>query len=204
MARSIPSNEEQEPTAQVSWESKIRAEPAVSSPRGSMLTHLAECEVQLPTLLFAPEQWHTLDVDYHPPRVERLYTDVGEVRLSLHVIHPCAAEDALFHPHPWPSAMRVLAGCYEMGVGVGAGEQSPPIISTLVLAASSTYEMTHPDAWHYVRPLEQVVYSVMVTGQPWQRSTPKSQIPLKPLSDDRKRELLRRFETFYPSGKSTE
>jgi len=35
-------------------------------------------------------QWNTLEVLYEAPRVERLWTQLGPNRLSLHRIHPCA------------------------------------------------------------------------------------------------------------------
>ena len=69
-------------------------------------------------LLKNPSIWNTLDVNYHHPRVERLWTQVGTSRLMLHVIHTCETDEALYHPHPWPSAMHVLSGSYEMGLGV--------------------------------------------------------------------------------------
>jgi len=69
-------------------------------------------------LLKNPSIWNTLDVNYHQPRVERLWTQIGTSRLMLHVIHTCETDEALYHPHPWPSAMHVLSGSYEMGLGV--------------------------------------------------------------------------------------
>ena len=46
-----------------------------------------------------PEIWNTLDVDYFPPRVERVWTQVDENhRLFIHVIHP-TTEPCLFHKH---------------------------------------------------------------------------------------------------------
>ena len=38
-----------------------------------MLELLAEVEAQLPALLSDAAGWRSLDIDYHPPRVERLY-----------------------------------------------------------------------------------------------------------------------------------
>jgi hypothetical protein len=69
-------------------------------------------------LLKNPSIWNTLDINYHHPRVERLWTQIGDSRLMLHVIHPCETSDALYHPHPWPSAMHVLSGTYETAYAV--------------------------------------------------------------------------------------
>lgn len=46
-------------------------------------------ETQLGELLTKPEIWNTLDIDYFPPRVERVWTQFDENhRLFIHVIHP--------------------------------------------------------------------------------------------------------------------
>src|SRR5581483_10131554 len=79
----------------------------------SLIDQLKVIERQLPKL-FKGNHWHSLYVDYEPPTVERLWTDVGNCRLYLHRIHPC--EKALYHAHPWPSAIKVLSGVYEMAV----------------------------------------------------------------------------------------
>ena len=84
-----------------------------------MLATLHEAEDALPDLLReGVDAWRSLDIDYEPPHVERLWRPWGPVvstgamtipsrfRLSLHRIHPC--ETALFHPHPWPSAVRII------------------------------------------------------------------------------------------------
>jgi hypothetical protein len=60
------------------------------------------------------------------------------------------------------------------------------------------YEMTDPDAWHYVRPLGGPTLSVMVTGQPWDRPAPRSSKPLVPLTDARRAELFALFRSYYP------
>lgn len=92
-----------------------------------MLDVLAQLEQDLPEMLKDESIWRSLYVDYHPPTVERLWTPWREYRAFLHRIHPCDRQQALFHPHPWPSAMRVLEGAYEMAVGFGAGMAEPPV-----------------------------------------------------------------------------
>ena len=163
-----------------------------------MLNILHDIERELPTLLLSAEGWRSLDVDYHPPRVERVYRDHGSHRISLHVIHPCGPEDALFHPHPWPSAMRVLSGDYEMTVGAGAGDTPPPHVLTLRVGGCFEYEMTHPDGWHRVRAIGVPAVTVMVSGPPWQRWSPGSDAPLGPLSPQRVDEILSTFREHYP------
>lgn len=162
-----------------------------------MLDVLHEIERALPELLASREGWQSLDIDYHPPHVERVYRQIGSARVYLHVIHPCAPEDALFHPHPWPSAMRVLEGRYEMGVGYGSGDAAPPIAARLIASGDMEYEMTDRDAWHYVRPIDGPALTVMVTGAPWDRSAPRSESPLSALPTERVDAILERVRAFY-------
>ncbi|MEO8581684.1 MAG: hypothetical protein ABI425_03835 [Patescibacteria group bacterium] len=164
-----------------------------------MLTILSETEKLLPSLLMKPDVWTGLYVDYHHPYVERLWTQLGENRISLHKIYPCKVGEALFHPHPWPQAVKILKGEYEMGVGYGENHQkSPPIASTLMLKADTTYEMTDPDGWHYVRPLTEPSYSIMVTGKPWQeKNKSEEKLRLRTLTRSEKEDLLNTFKEFY-------
>jgi len=133
----------------------------------SYLDRLEKVEEQLPVLLDDVAEWQTLDVDYEPPRVERVWRQVGDLRVCLHRIHPC--DKALMHPHPWPSAMRVVQGSYVMVLGDGgvdglAGIQGYHKVATVVLSAGSTYEMVDVHGWHSVRPLWGVAYSLMIMG----------------------------------------
>ncbi len=152
---------------------------------------------ELPHLLRIPSMWNGVLVNYHPPVVERLWCPWGDYRVYLHRILPCNREEALFHPHPWPSIMRVLEGSYEMGYGVSAGEKAPPVSLRIELPAKTVYEMTDQDGWHYVRPLNIPVMSLMLTGKPWGRSAPKSEAPLPELTQHATRELFEFFRREY-------
>ena len=165
-----------------------------------MLDVLFQVEQALPQLLYDESAWQSLLVDYHPPTVERLWTSWQGYRVYLHRIHPCEREQALFHPHPWPSAMRVLDGEYEMAVGFGAGSKTPPVAALMIARGDFRYEMTHPDSWHYVRPLERPTLSLMVTGKPWERDSPRSDKPLRRLQGEQIAELLRRFRALFPAA----
>lgn len=149
-------------------------------------------------LLQKPEVWKTLMVDYHPPVVERCWTQVGNFRILLHFIHKCETKDALFHPHPWPSAMHVLNGKYEMGLGFGEGLVEPEKMCTILLEnGGAYYDMTHIDGWHYVRPVEGVCATVMLIGKPWGREEIKSDEPLSPMTEMRKMMILEWFTNYY-------
>jgi hypothetical protein len=168
-----------------------------------MLKVLYGAEKALLELLDNEDTWHGLDIDYESPRVERLWMSLGEYRVNLHCIHTCKPGEALFHPHPWPSAMRMLGngmsgGEYEMQVGYGSGHMAPPVAMTLVLTKGAAYEMTHQDTWHAVRPLyDQYSFSLMVTGTPWGRQSPKSDRKLSPLSNSRRKVMFAVFREFY-------
>lgn len=164
-----------------------------------MLHTLQQVEAELPELLKDETQWQGLYVDYHPPLVERLWRQWGGYRIYLHRIHPCALGEALFHPHPWPSAMLVVSGAYEMAIGYGTGEEIPPIAACLILGPGSRYEMTNPDSWHYVRPIDGVTESVMVTGPLWNRPSPKSKKLLRELTVAERKAIFESFKNHFPN-----
>jgi hypothetical protein len=163
-----------------------------------MFDVLREVEAALPELL-GRRDWNSLRVTYEPPEVERVWRAWGEHRILLHCIHPCEPGRPLFHPHPWPSIVRVLEGRYEMGVGYGAGVEPPPVAMTMIAGAGTVYAMTDRDSWHYVRPLDRPSYSLMVTGKPWARDMPRADHPPQPrLERERVEALLRLFgQRFY-------
>lgn len=120
----------------------------------------------------------------------------------LHCIHPCEREEALYHPHPWPSAVCLIQGYYLMGVSStfhpeDDGEHEGPAWTSehaAVLAAPNTcYEMTDRNGWHFVCPVGAPAWSVMVTGPlydpPVEMPTPPSK-PQKPLTAERFNELF--------------
>ncbi len=137
-----------------------------------MLAMLHEAERNLQKLVRARGEWRGMRIDYEYPHIDRLWRPFGDGRVYLHLIHPCRLDQAQYHPHRWPSAMRVVRGTYEMSLGFGAGQEKPPIFSHLVLHAGDEYEMTHPDGWHAVSA-PQGCLTIMVSGSPWSRWAPK-------------------------------
>ena len=147
------------------------------------------------------DDWHSMLIDYHKPHVERVWRQQGQYRVMIHRIHTCKREEALLHPHPWPSAMRVIRGEYEMGVTYGGfGRMHEPNPNAVVIqgGVGMRYEMTDPKAWHYVRPLTDTVLTLMIVGQPFPGHhlaykaavANKITAPLKPLEPDVKQTLL--------------
>jgi hypothetical protein len=142
-----------------------------------MLVELKRLKREIPKLIDNPETvWHTLEVLYEPPRVERVWTQLGDNRLFLHRIHPC--DQGYYHSHPWPSAVLVLQGEQIMTVGSGPPKAGPPpVTTTLHLTAGSGYEMLDPQGWHAVMPQRGPSLSLMLTGRPWSTDVPAH--PLK-------------------------
>lgn len=138
-----------------------------------MLDELHRVITVLPRLLATPEIWNSVHVVYEPPRVERLWCQHGDLRVFLHRIHPLEGGqgEALYHPHPWPSAVCVVSGRYEHKLGIDS-----MVLSTQVLTEGSEYELVNPYSWHSVRPLE-TSDSIMVTGKPYE---PRVQMPVVP------------------------
>lgn len=164
-----------------------------------MLHVLYAAERELPSLLrHAP--WQSVFVDYEEPYVERLFVSWDEYRVYLHRIHLMRSRLSipLFHPHPWPSAMKVISGKYEMAIGYGEGQEKPPVASRLILPSESYYEMKDKNAWHSVRPIGSPSLSLMVTGKPWERWSPKSDRKMRELTEGEKQRLLKDFLKFYP------
>lgn len=164
-----------------------------------MIENLKQIEDKmLLDLLVQPDKWNTLLVNYFPPIVERCWIQLGNYRLMLHFIHECKSEEALFHTHRWPSAMHVLNGKYEMGLGFGAGTTPPEKMATILFDNGGYYDMTHIDGWHYVRPVGGVCATTMLIGKPWDREeTVKEFPPLGPLTQERKLIMLKWFEEYY-------
>lgn len=168
------------------------------TPGGSLLPALEQVERELPTLLLVDDDWNSLFVDDEFPHVERVWMPYGEGRIFLHRIHPCEEGQALYHPHPWPSAVRVLYGWYETAYGHGPGPEPPPMGWAKVVGAGDRYEMVNPEAWHYVRPLGGPAVTLMVAGKPWSKPPHRKGRNLRPLSDSAKQEMIEIFRRLFP------
>ncbi len=154
-----------------------------------MLDILLEARRQLPTLLLEEDKWKDIDVDYHPPRVKRVWRQWGENRIFLHEIDPCSIEEALLHPHAWKSGMFLGEGSYMMLTGKSPTNDPPAIVERTLLAAGSSYEMIDPDSWHAVAPIT-VCQTMMVTSPPTGRSAPKSTKELQKLTPETRARII--------------
>jgi hypothetical protein len=157
-------------------------------------------------ILNATPEWQknnlrSLLIDYYPPVVERVWYQVDNLRLYLHVIHQSKEKDCLFHKHKWPSAIHVVYGNYEMALAYSEetvnSEQAYalPVVSKIELAEGSYYEMTAPHGMHYVNPLTEITMSTMVTDLPYPENIREAEHPkLKPLTEERFFEVLAMFK----------
>lgn len=167
-----------------------------------MLNKLREVEDEIVDIIVdmiaGKRPYNTMYIDYHPPFVSRLWFQYDEeTRVYLHRIEPCTREEALFHPHPWKSAVRVLDG-YLMGVGYSETNEMPNVACTLAMAPGSAYEMVDPNGWHYVRPMLRPSYSLMVTGERNDRDMPvKPDKEFRRLGQEEVQELLMKVYGFY-------
>jgi hypothetical protein len=161
----------------------------------------------LPHWVNHPDMWNTLHVTYEKPHVERLWKPFSynkcSYRVFLHVIYPCERHQALWHPHPWPSIIRVLpnGGMYEMGVGSDErGDGSPSATTVLQMSGTMTYAMLDPKGWHYVRPISLPSYSIMITGDPWGNPPGyRTDFPKQdPLTSERVDQLLSYWRKLLP------
>jgi hypothetical protein len=158
-----------------------------------MIDYLKAVEARLPKLLQNLDNWQSKLVVYEKPMVERLWMQDGENRIYLHRIHQCSAEDAYFHTHPWPSAIRIIKGQYEMKLGI-----NDTIASTLFMAPKSIYEMLDPNAAHSVRPITDTVLSLMVTGPVFESTEKAVSPPNVELPANMIKSLIGDFRKVYP------
>jgi hypothetical protein len=169
-----------------------------------MFRILDEVENNLSQLLDG-SKWKSKKIDYSPPIVDRIYRDWDfegvSYRIYMHRIYAC--DRAFFHPHPWPSAIRVIGApnsTYEMGIGFSANERHdpPPHAAVIQVANGFKYEMTHPDGWHYVRIIGEPSISLMVSGPVWDRSAPRTEkYNFRELNDVEYNQLVEDVVDFY-------
>ena len=116
--------------------------------------------------------WQSLDINYHAPRVERLwaplYLNNKKIRVHLHVIHP-TTEKCLFHKHKWPAVIHQIRGTYKMGLTDSQEEidstnaHNLPVLASFIVGQGSWYEMRQTDTLHFVKPTKLPSYSIMFT-----------------------------------------
>jgi len=162
-----------------------------------MLDVLKQVEKELPSLL-ERNDWQSLDIDYHAPRVERVWLPWYGCRINLHRTHACGREDALFHPHPWPSVVKVIEGGYWSAIGYGEPDGPDPALAAEMWVAPGTIiSMEEPKSWHLVAPPKPSL-SLMITSAPWNvKMTYKPGLKLRPMNDENIEALKYLFASWY-------
>lgn len=165
-------------------------------PYSPLLPHLHALlgSQELADLWAAEAAWSSLSITYELPHVDRLWATLAPavgrpaLRVLLHRIHPCEPGKALWHSHPWPSAVKLIAGTYEHASGF-MDRNGLHTTARALLSPESSYEITDPLSWHYVRPIDEPVYTVMITGKPWPKNTAPKPLPQLPLTPEQIEEL---------------
>ena len=97
--------------------------------------------------------------------------------------------------------MRVVAGRYELALGVGAGERGPEVAARLIVGSGFEYEMIIPDAWHWARAIDAPAMTIMLTGPrfgPAPRERWAEDAPIPPLSEAEVEAMLDFYRRRYP------
>ena len=113
----------------------------------------------------------SLAVRYHKPYVDRISVILnnkpcGYNRIYFHKIYPCTLDEALYHPHPWPSLVHIVKGGYDHQIGT-----KNEIICSQFLEKDSLYIMENKKAWHRVAPREEAL-SMMLVKDLWEDPEP--------------------------------
>lgn len=169
-------------------------------PYSPLLPHLQALigSTELADLWVDEARWSSLAITYEQPHVDRLWAELPPIvgrpplRVLLHCIYPCEPDKALWHSHPWPSAVKLLDGTYEHASGF-VDRLGLHTVARSVQPAGASYEMTDPLAWHYVRPIDGSVHTIMITGKPWPPTTAPKPPSQQPLTDERAAELHATF-----------
>ena len=162
----------------------------------TLLNELNTIIEHLPSYL-SKKGWESLLITKHPPVIHRLSLQTNEDRaLYLHKLHYCGDKThAYMHSHPWPCAVHVVQGGYEMGVGFSKDlADSPDALYTTRVYAGHSYEMNSADVWHYTKPIGDT-YSIMLVGRRWRKRRAQNTEPLNWLQRDQLRTF---FEEWAP------
>ncbi len=164
-----------------------------------MLSILSQIEMALPALLQDEAAWHGLFADSEQPHLHRLWRQWGEYRISLHHFSECCEGQEFWHPHPWKMAVRVLKGRYEHRVGFVCETGENIEVARSIMEPGSCYEMVSPRGAHAILPIDNDVWSVMVSGPVvWNKNRRVGNTPSRELNEQERREMFTVFRTYFP------
>lgn len=167
--------------------------------KGDMLNILSSTEKYLSEWLLHPDKWASLLIDHEEPILERLWRRITfnrhPYRLCLHRLRAAHQQaESFYHNHPWPLAVKVIAGSYEMIYGFG---EKPSQTTKIILKAGDAYEMIDPQMGHAIKPLVDNSLTLMLIGSSWSKSRESLTTTFKPLAPSKKDKILKLFQNFY-------
>lgn len=120
------------------------------------------------------ERWTGMKIRYEKPHVDRVWLQLANrCRLCLHKIYPLEDGRAFYHPHPWEFETFLAKGSYFSDIGYNTNHESqhgikpPPVAVRILLSEGSWYSMADSKTWHTVEPIDEPVYSIIITKKRW-------------------------------------
>lgn len=154
--------------------------------------------------LLMDNRWNGMEIRHERPYIDRIWTTLDQgYRICFHKMHTIGPNTPYYHPHPWEFQTFIIKGQYYTNVGTNITTDDrkkliqPPVSLRLKLTAGSWYHMDNPLTWHTVEPIDEYVYSVILT-KPFAEKLgiPKACDVIQPrIKDDRLAELRAEFIT---------
>ena len=147
-------------------------------------------------LLSKPEIWNSLVLDSTLPLKERLWTQIGNYRISLDFIHTCKKEEVFLEKNIHPNSIHILQGGYEMGVSLLDNEKDI-IFTAFAPDGNLYYDSINDNTCFYIRPTSAVCSAVMLSGELFEKDTIKENKEVNNLDATRKSVMLEYFLNYY-------
>jgi hypothetical protein len=145
-------------------------------------------------LLSNPKIWQSSVLDKQKPIVEKMWTQINKYIISLYFIHTCNKEEIRYKYNECPSAMHILQGSCEIGVGFKEVEN----ITTMHIPQGNMYfDMTADETIYFIRSTNSVSSSVMLSGEKWKEVEIEDGKELRSLEYDRQSIMLEYFSNYY-------
>jgi hypothetical protein len=157
----------------------------------------------IPDLIrFNRTDWQGLKITRRKPHTYRAFIQFGQYRICLHRFEHCEDGEALYHPHPWPAAFKILKGGYNMQVGMSTHRDTEPVsVASFKMTEGSSYEIISPLTWHAIQPIGGECFTVMINDTPWLPENAHESVRTtkgKDLPEMTDEELDEHFKQFLP------
>lgn len=134
-------------------------------------------------------RWNSYMITWANPMESRVWTQLGDWRLSLQKFYPCDPGAVHYHNHPWRKTVKIVKGSVEQGISTTynalhyrhevdnfniKNTLADNQFSRMQFGAGAYFTIDSPNCWHYMLPLNgEPVYAIMLTERPWFKG-PKS------------------------------